>query len=225
MWYIYTMEYYIAIKKWIHEILGQMDGTRKYHPEWNNPITKEHTWYVLTDKWILTQKLRIPKIQFTEHMKVKKKEDQSVDASVLLRRGDKIPTGGDTETKCGAKTEGKAIQSLPHLGIHPIYSHQTQILLWMPSSACWQEPNIAVYWESLPEPDKYRGGYSHPTIGLRTGSPMEEVEKGPKDLKGFAAPQEEQQYEPTSTPPPELPGTKPPTKEYTWRNPWLQLHM
>jgi hypothetical protein len=25
--------------------------------------------------------------------------------------------------------------------------------------------------------------------------------------------------------PPELPGTKPPTKEYTRRNPWLQLHM
>ena len=25
--------------------------------------------------------------------------------------------------------------------------------------------------------------------------------------------------------PPELPGTKPPTKEYTWRDPWLQLHM
>jgi hypothetical protein len=24
---------------------------------------------------------------------------------------------------------------------------------------------------------------------------------------------------------PELPVTKPPTKEYTWRNPWLQLHM
>jgi hypothetical protein len=26
------------------------------------------------------------------------------------------------------------------------------------------------------------------------------------------------------TTPPELPGTKPPTKEYTWRDPWLQ-HM
>ena len=26
-------------------------------------------------------------------------------------------------------------------------------------------------------------------------------------------------------PPPELPGTKPPTKEYTWRDPWLQLLM
>jgi hypothetical protein len=25
--------------------------------------------------------------------------------------------------------------------------------------------------------------------------------------------------------PPELPGIKPPTKDYTWRNPWLQLHM
>jgi hypothetical protein len=25
--------------------------------------------------------------------------------------------------------------------------------------------------------------------------------------------------------PPELPETKPPTKEYTWRDPWLQLHM
>jgi hypothetical protein len=24
---------------------------------------------------------------------------------------------------------------------------------------------------------------------------------------------------------PELPGTKPSTKEYTWRDPWLQLHM
>jgi hypothetical protein len=25
--------------------------------------------------------------------------------------------------------------------------------------------------------------------------------------------------------PPELSGTKPSTKEYTWRNPWLQSHM
>ena len=24
---------------------------------------------------------------------------------------------------------------------------------------------------------------------------------------------------------PELPATKPPTKEYTWRDPWLQQHM
>ena len=41
----------------------------------------------LTDKWILAQKLRIPKIQFTDLMKLKKKEDQSMDTLVLLRRG------------------------------------------------------------------------------------------------------------------------------------------
>jgi hypothetical protein len=39
-----------------------------------------------------------------------KKEDQSVDTSDLLRRGIKIPMGGDTETKFGAGTEGKVIQ-------------------------------------------------------------------------------------------------------------------
>ena len=37
-------------------------------------------------------------------------------------------------SKCGAETEGRAIQRLPHLGIHPIYSHQTQTLLWMLTS-------------------------------------------------------------------------------------------
>jgi hypothetical protein len=69
-------------------------------------------------------------------MKLKKKEDQSVDASVLLSRGSKILTGGNMETKYGAETEGNAIQRLFHLGIHPIYSHQMQTLLWMPRSAC-----------------------------------------------------------------------------------------
>jgi hypothetical protein len=37
--------------------------------------------------WILAQKIGITKIKFTDHMKLKKKEDQSVDTSVLLRRG------------------------------------------------------------------------------------------------------------------------------------------
>ena len=68
-------------------------------------------------------------IQFIDHMKLKKKEDQTVDTLVLLRRGNKIPMGGDTETQCGTETEGKAIQRLPHLGIYPIYSYQTQTLL------------------------------------------------------------------------------------------------
>jgi hypothetical protein len=31
--------------------------------------------------------------------------------------------------KNGTVTEGKAIQRLPHLGIHPIYRYQTQTLI------------------------------------------------------------------------------------------------
>jgi hypothetical protein len=46
---------------------------------------------VSTDKWILAQKLRIPKIQFAKHMNLKKKEDHSVDTSSLLRMKNKIP--------------------------------------------------------------------------------------------------------------------------------------
>ena len=52
---------------------------------------------------------------------------------ILLRRGNKILMEGVTETKCGAETEGTTIQRLPHLGIHPVYNHQTQTLLWMPT--------------------------------------------------------------------------------------------
>jgi hypothetical protein len=54
------------------------------------------------------------------------------------------------------------------------------------NSAYWQEPNITVSWEALPVPDKYR--CSQPTIGLSTGSPMVELEKGLTELKGFATP-------------------------------------
>jgi hypothetical protein len=51
-------------------------------------------------KWILAQKLRI-----------------------LLRRGNKIPMEGVTETKFRAETEGTIIQRLLHLRIHPINNH------------------------------------------------------------------------------------------------------
>ena len=42
-------------------------------------------------------------------MKLKKKEDQSVDTSLLLRMGNKIPMEGVIETKFEAKSEGKTI--------------------------------------------------------------------------------------------------------------------
>ena len=53
-------------------------------------------------------------------MMLKKKEEQSMDILFLLRRGNKISTEGDAETKCGAETEGKTIQRLPKLVIHAI---------------------------------------------------------------------------------------------------------
>jgi hypothetical protein len=97
-----------------------MDGSGGYHPEWCIPITKEQTWYALSDKWILTQKLRVPKIQFAKHKKLKKKEDQNMDTSFLFRMGNKIPMDGVIETKFWAETAGRTIQRLPHPGIHPI---------------------------------------------------------------------------------------------------------
>jgi hypothetical protein len=80
-----------------------MDGPGGHHSEWGNPITKELTWYVLIDKWILTQKLRIPKLQFAKHMKLKKNEDQIVVTLPLLRIGNKTPM--EVVTKFGAETK------------------------------------------------------------------------------------------------------------------------
>jgi hypothetical protein len=62
---------------------------------------------ICTHKWILAQKFRIPKIQDTKHMKLKKNEDQSVDTLPLLRIGNKTPMDG--VTKFGAATKGWTI--------------------------------------------------------------------------------------------------------------------
>jgi hypothetical protein len=69
-------------------------------------------------------------------MKLKKKEDQGVDTLFLLRKGNKIPMDAVTETKFRAETEGRTIQSLTHLWIHPINNHQTQTLLHVPERFC-----------------------------------------------------------------------------------------
>jgi hypothetical protein len=45
----------------------------------------------------------------TNHMKLKNKEDQSVNTLIILRRGNKIPMEGVTETKCGRETERMTI--------------------------------------------------------------------------------------------------------------------
>jgi hypothetical protein len=83
-----------------------------------------------TVKWILTQELRLHKIQFAKHMKLKKKEDQSIDTSFLFRMGNKILMEGVAETKFGAETKkGRSRDCC-------IYNHQTQTLLHMTERFC-----------------------------------------------------------------------------------------
>ena len=60
-----------------------MDGTRKYQPECDNPDIKVQTWYVLTNKWILTQKLTMPMIRLIEHIECSRKEEQGLNDYVL----------------------------------------------------------------------------------------------------------------------------------------------
>ena len=60
-------------------------------------------------------------------------------------------------------------------------------------------------------PDKYRSGGSQTFFGLSTESPMEELEKGLKKLRGLQPHRRNNNMnQPVA---PELPGTKPPTKE------------
>jgi hypothetical protein len=94
---------------------------------------------------------------------------------------------GNTGTICVAETERKAIQRLSYLGTHPINRHQTKTLLWMPRSVCWQEPDTAVSWEVLTEPDIYRGRCSQPILKW-SHVPNGEVRERTKGLKGVCNP-------------------------------------
>jgi hypothetical protein len=125
--------------------------------------------------------------------------------------------GANIETKCRAENDGKAIQRLSHLGICSIHSHQTQTLLLCQEILTGRINTVSR--EALPEPYKYRGGCSQPNIVLSTRFTMEELVKGLKELKGLQPPRKNNNI--NQPVPPELPGTKPLTKEYTW----LQLHM
>ena len=60
----------------------------------------------------------------------------SVDASVLPSKRNKISMGANTEARCEAETEGKAIHRIPHVETHLIYRHKTQRLSLMLRSAC-----------------------------------------------------------------------------------------
>jgi hypothetical protein len=71
-------------------------------------------------------------------------------------------------------------------GIHPIISLQTLTPLHTVARFCCKDPDIAVSCEAMLGISKHRSGYSQTAIGWKTGPPMEELEKVPKELKGSA---------------------------------------
>jgi hypothetical protein len=72
------------------------------------------------------------------------------------------------------------IQKLPHLAIHPINNHQTHTLLQMQTKACWEEPDIAVSWETASAWLIYQW--------MLTVIHKEGTSESTKELKGFVAP-------------------------------------
>jgi len=110
-------------KQWLHEIHRQVDGTRRYHPEWGNSITKEHTWYVLTVKCMLAKKLGLPKIQFTDHRQLKWKKIWMFQFFLEGRTKYSWEEIQGQRVKQGLKQ--RLSKDCPTLGIKPICSHQT----------------------------------------------------------------------------------------------------
>jgi hypothetical protein len=131
--------------------------------------------------------LRIPKIQFTDHVKPKKKEDQSVATSVLPRRENKISMEEIQRQSMEQRLKGRPSRDCPTWGSIHIHLPNTDTIVdvnkILLTEVCYSGILVA-----LSVPDKYRGGCSQPTSGLSTGSSMGELKKGPKELKGFAAP-------------------------------------
>jgi hypothetical protein len=108
MCYIYTMEYYSAIKKnEFMKFLGKwMDLECIILCEVTQTQKNSHDMYSLISGY-LPRNFEYPryKIQFVKHMKLKKNEFQSVDTLPLLRIGNKSPMEGVTETNFGAETK------------------------------------------------------------------------------------------------------------------------
>jgi hypothetical protein len=79
------MEYYSATKKdEFMKFLGKWVELEKFIL---SEITQSQKEYICTlGKWILVQKLQITRMQFTDHIKLNKKEHQSMGVPVLLRR-------------------------------------------------------------------------------------------------------------------------------------------
>ena len=90
MYFIYTVEYYSAIKIMdIMNFAGQWTELENIILSVVSQSPKRHAWYVLTDEQILAKKYKMLMIHPTVPKKLNKKEGPSKNASIPLRRGTK----------------------------------------------------------------------------------------------------------------------------------------
>jgi len=85
------------------------------YPEWGNPITERHTWYALTDKWLLTQSLNYQRYNTQTMWSSRRRMIKVQNIHYFLKGGTKIFIGLDMEIEFGAATEGRDILSLYHM--------------------------------------------------------------------------------------------------------------
>jgi hypothetical protein len=119
-------------------------------------------------------------------MKLKRSEDQSVDVSVLLRRGNKILKD---RRKYGDKVWSRDCttwESIPYtVAKSRCYCRCLEMLA--DGSLIWLSPES--FYQSLTNTEANAQSQCwKSTIGLSPGSQMEELEKGLKELRKFATP-------------------------------------
>ena len=108
-------------------------------------------------------------------MRLRRTEDQGVDALPLLGIGSGTPMEGVAEMKFGAERKEWTIWRLPYPGIHHIISIQTLTPLHKPARFGWKDTDIAVSSEDMPGPGKNISGCSQSAIRWNIGPPMEDL--------------------------------------------------
>jgi len=112
---------------------------------------ESHTWYVLTDKWILSQKLRLPKIQSTDLMKLEKNVLQS-----FLEGGTKIFIGGNMTQSFKQRLKERTFRDCPTWRSSPQYCCCQQVhvdrglIQLSPERLCQSMTNTEVDAHRLP---------------------------------------------------------------------------
>jgi hypothetical protein len=154
-------------------------------------------------------------------MKPKTKKDQNADASMLLRRVNKLlqeeiwRQSVEQRLKERPSRDCPIWESILYTNTKPRHYCRCQEVLLTEAWYCCVLRGFAGAWQTkrrMP-PANHWIEYSVPNGGERT-----------EEAEGVCNPIGRTTVS-TNQKPPELPGTKPPTKGCTWRDPWLQVHM